>query len=64
MVDRETRIVSFHDREFSKVAFPSASDKEAAWLEVLRKEVTPQARELALDRLAAMLELTEADKVR
>ena len=61
-MDRETRLVSFRDREFRKVMFPSAAEKEAAWLEVLRKEVAPQTREMALDRLAAMLEVTEADK--
>lgn len=30
VVDHETRLVSFHDREFRKAVFPSASDKEAA----------------------------------
>jgi hypothetical protein len=62
VVDQETRLVTFPERTFKKVVFPSAPDKEAAWLELMRKEVTPQAREIALDRLAAMLEMAEADK--
>jgi hypothetical protein len=63
VVDKEARLVTFTDREFKKVVFPSQPAKGAAMLEVLRKEVAPVTRTLALDRLTAMLELSEMDKV-
>jgi hypothetical protein len=62
LVDGERRLVALSDREFRKAVFPSAPDKEAAWLEVMRKEVTPQVKEIALDRLASALERAQADK--
>ncbi len=62
VVDKESRLVTFTDREFKKAVFPSQPGKNAAMLEVLRKEVAPVTRTLALDRLTAMLELSEMDK--
>ena len=44
------------------MAFPSAPDKEAAWLEVMRKEVAPQVKQLALDRFTAALEMADLDR--
>jgi hypothetical protein len=61
-LDSDTRLVALSDRQFRKVTFPSAPDKEAAWLEVMRKEVVQRVKGIALDRLTAALELTEADK--
>jgi hypothetical protein len=62
VVDKEARLVTFTDREFKKVAFPSHPEKSGPILEVVRKEVAPVTRSLALDRFAALLEVSEADK--
>jgi hypothetical protein len=61
-LDHETRLVSFHERVFKKAVFPSAASKQDAWLAVMQKEIAPNAKAIALDRLAAMLEVAEADK--
>ena len=50
------------NREFKKVAFPSHPEKNGPLLEVVRKEVAPVTRTLALDRFVALLEVAEADK--
>jgi hypothetical protein len=60
--DGDTRLVTFSDRQFKKAAFPSAPDKQAAWLEVIRKEVAPQVTQLALDRFTAALEMADLDR--
>jgi hypothetical protein len=62
VVDKEARLVTFTDREFKKVAFPSHPEKNGPLLEVVRREVGPVTRSLALDRFAALLEVSEADK--
>jgi hypothetical protein len=62
VVNAESRLVTFSDREIRKVAFHSQPDKNLEVLEVLKKEVEPVTRSLALDRLAAMLEVADADK--
>ncbi len=62
-VDKDARIVHLYDRQFTKVVFPSAADKAAAWKAALEKEVHPAIKEIALDRLAALLELAAADKL-
>jgi hypothetical protein len=62
-VDKDSRMVQLHDRQFTKAVFPSAPDKQAAWKLVFEKEVQPAVKEIALDRLAAMLELAAADKL-
>jgi hypothetical protein len=62
VVDKESRLVTFTDREFKRVAFPSHPEKNGPLLEVVRKDVAPVTRSLALDRLAALLEVAEADK--
>jgi hypothetical protein len=62
-VDKDARLVQLFDRQFDKVVFPSAPDKQAAWAAVLEKEMQPAVKEIALDRLAAMLEMAAADKL-
>ncbi|HXK10416.1 MAG TPA: autotransporter [Vicinamibacteria bacterium] len=62
VVDKDTRLVTFTDRTIRKLALPSAPEKEKALLDVVNKEVAPVTRTIALDRLAAMLEVAEADK--
>ena len=62
VVDKDARLVTFSDRQIRKVVVPGAPEKEKALLEVANKEVAPVTRTLALDRLAAMLEVAEADK--
>ena len=54
VVDKEARLVTFSDREFKKVAFPSHPEKNGPLLEVVRKEVAPVIRTMALDRFAAL----------
>jgi hypothetical protein len=61
-VDKEARLVTLTNREFKKVAFPSHPEKNAPLLEVVRKEVAPVTRSLALDRFVALLEVADADK--
>ncbi|HEY8232732.1 MAG TPA: autotransporter [Vicinamibacteria bacterium] len=62
-VDKDSRLVQLHDRKFTKAVFPSATDKQDAWLKVADKEVQPAVKEIALDRLAAALEVAAADKL-
>jgi hypothetical protein len=62
-VDKDARLVQLSERQFTKVVFPSAADKQAAWQKVLETEVQPAIKEIALDRLAAMLEVAAADKM-
>ena len=62
-VDKDARLVRLYDRQFTKAVFPSAPDKQAAWKQVLEREVQPAVKEIALDRLAAMLEVAAADKL-
>jgi len=62
-VDKDARLVQLHDRQITKVVFPSAADKTAAWMKVLQDEVQPAIKEIGLDRLAALLEVAAADKL-
>ena len=62
VVDKDKRLVTLSQQKVRKVVFPSAPERNAAILEVLRKEVAPVTRTLALDRFAALLEVSEADK--
>ncbi len=62
-VDKESRLVSLFDRQITRAVFPSAPDKQAAWMQVLDKEIQPAVKEIALDRLAAALEIAAADKL-
>jgi hypothetical protein len=62
VVEKEARLVTLSDRRLRKLVFPSAPEREKALLEVANKEVAPVTRTLALDRLAAMLEVVEADR--
>jgi len=62
-VDKDARLVTLHDRRFTKVVFPSAADKEAVWKQALEQEVHPAVKEIALDRLAALLEVSAADRL-
>ena len=62
-VDKDARVVSLLDREFTKLVIPSAPDKQETWKQVLGKEVQPAVKTIALDRLAALLEVAAADKM-
>jgi hypothetical protein len=61
-VDKVNRMVTLEDIKILKVLFPSAPDKEQAYLEALQKSVVPKTRLIALDRLEADLAITEAEK--
>ena len=62
-VDKEARVVSLLDRQFTKLVIPSAPDQQEQWKQVLQKEVQPAVKSIALDRLAALLEVAAADKM-
>ena len=62
-VDKDARVVHLLDRQFTKLVIPSAPDKQEAWKQVLEKEVQPAVKAIALDRLAALLEVAAADKM-
>jgi hypothetical protein len=62
VVDKDSRLVTFSDRQIRKLVLPSAPDREKALLKVANEEVAPVTRTIALDRLAAMLEVAEADR--
>ncbi len=62
-VDKDARLVHLHDRQFTKAVFPSAADKAEAWKQVIEKEVQPAISAIALDRLAAALEVAAADRL-
>jgi hypothetical protein len=61
-VDKVDRVVTLNDVKVLKVLFPSAPDKQQAYLETLQKNVIPKARLIALDRLEAELAIMEAEK--
>jgi len=62
-VDKDARVVSLQDREFTKLVIPSAPGEQDAWRQVLQKEVQPAVKTIGLDRLAALLEIAAADKM-
>ncbi len=62
-VDKDARVVHLLDREFTKLVIPSAPDKQETWKQVLSKEVQQAVKTIALDRLAALLEVAAADKM-
>jgi hypothetical protein len=62
VVDQEARLVTFSEPRIRRLVLPSAPEKEKALLDIVNKEVSPRTRTIALDRLAAMLEMAEADK--
>lgn len=61
-VDKVDRMVSLDNVKVLKVIFPSAPDKQEAYLETLQKNVIPKTRLIALDRLEAELAIMEAEK--
>jgi hypothetical protein len=61
-VDKVDRMVTLDKVKVLKVIFPSAPDKQQAYLDVLQKNVIPKARLIALDRLEAELAIMEAGK--
>jgi len=61
-VDKVERLVALYDYRLEKLVFPSAPDKTAAYEAVVRNEVFPKTKDIALDRLEAMLEMTEAER--
>ena len=64
VVDKDSRLVTFSERQMRRLVLPSAPDREKALLKVVNEEVAPITRSLALDRLAAMMEVAEADRAK
>jgi uncharacterized protein (TIGR03000 family) len=60
-VDREQRLVTLNDIQVTRVSFPAATDKEAAYLKAIRTLVPDGARTVSLDRLLANLAVTQAE---
>ncbi len=60
-VDKQERLVELDDLEISRASFPSETQKEASYVEALRRDVVPNTRLIALDRLEAALALLEAE---
>lgn len=64
VVDKDSRLVTFSERQVRRLVLPSAPDREKALLKVANDEVAPITRTIALDRLAAMMEVAEADRAK
>ncbi len=63
VVDKDSRLVTFSDRQIRRLVLPSAPDREKALLEGRERGGGAGRRaRIALDRLAAMLEVAEADR--
>jgi hypothetical protein len=62
LVDKDSRLVTLSGRRIKRLVVPSAPEKEKAVLDVVNKEVTPATPTISLDRLAAMLEIAQADR--
>jgi hypothetical protein len=62
LVDKDSRLVTLSGRRIRRLVVPSAPEKEKAVLDVVNKEVTPATPTISLDRLAAMLEIAQADR--
>jgi hypothetical protein len=61
-VDKAARVVTFRDFEITKVSFPTAPEKEAAYSDVLRTLLPTGVKTVALDHLEASLAVSEAVK--
>ena len=59
-VDKQTRTVTLHDIDLTRASFPTEPGQESAYLDALRKAVPQGAATIALDRLEANLQVTQA----
>jgi hypothetical protein len=59
-VDKTTRMVTLHDIDLTRASFPTAKDQESTYLTALRNAVPQGASTIALDRLEANLQVTQA----
>lgn len=59
-VDKTARMVSLHDIDVTRASFPTAKDQESTYLQALRNAVPQGASTIALDRLEANLQVTQA----
>ncbi|MCI0615942.1 autotransporter, partial [bacterium] len=61
-VNKDDRMVMLDDIQLTKVHFPSAPDKEAEYLSLIRTNVVPKTKEISLDRLQEAAEVIEESK--
>ncbi len=61
-VDKAARVVTFRDFEITKVAFPTAPEKESQYGDLLRKILPTGVKTVALDHLEASLAVSAAVK--
>jgi hypothetical protein len=61
-IDKEDRMVTLSDLQFTKVSFPHAKDREALYVSLLRQHAVPVTREVSLDHLEANLAATASAK--
>ncbi len=60
-VDKPARSVLLYDTQIVKVSFPSAPDKAAQFQAAFAELITPEGKEIALDRLEADLAISKAE---
>jgi hypothetical protein len=61
-VDKNQRLVTFKDVAVKRVRFPTVPDKESTYQQIIQKSVFTKTRLIALDRMEALLAITEAEK--
>jgi hypothetical protein len=59
-VDKQSRIVTLDDIEITRASFPTKPDQQDAYRQALQAAIPQGARTIALDRLEANLEVTQA----
>src|SRR4051794_10485018 len=59
-VDKEQRLATLEDFEFTRASFPSVPEKTDEWLADLRKHVPTHAKTVELDRLETSLAVARA----
>jgi hypothetical protein len=60
-IDKEQRLVTLEEFEFTRASFPSAPERTDEWLALLRRHVPTHAKTVELDRLEASLAVTKAE---
>ena len=61
-VDKAARIVTLHDFQIVKVAFPTAPERDVSYLAILSRQLPAGAKEISLDRLEASVAVSQAVK--
>ena len=61
-VDKTARIVTLNDVQVTRVSFPTASNQEAEYLALIRRQCPAKTRTIALDHLEASFAVSEAVK--